>query len=111
MRLSPLDPGSFLPHAGIAVARLWLGEYDAAAHSARQAIELNPRYPMGYAWLIVAECARGDTAAAQAVFQRLAQIIPNFGPDGLAKLFGYFPPALRLKALGALRAGGLVPGQ
>jgi TolB-like protein/class 3 adenylate cyclase/Tfp pilus assembly protein PilF len=111
LRLSPLDPGSFLPHMGIVVARLWLGEYDEAARSARQAIEKNPRYPMAYAWLMVAECARGDTAEAQAQFQRLAEIIPNFGPDGLAKLFEMFPPVLRGKALGALRAGGLVPGE
>jgi adenylate cyclase len=108
LRLSPLDPGSFLPHMGIVVARLWLGEYDEAARSARQAIEKNPRYPMGHAWLIVAESAQGNVDAAQAAFQRLAEIIPNFGPDGLAKLFEMFPPALRGKALGALRGAGLV---
>jgi adenylate cyclase len=111
LRLSPLDPASFLPHMGIVIARLWLGEYDEAARSARQAIEKNPRYPMAYAWLAVAECARGDTAEAQVQVRRLADIIPNFGPDVLAKLFEVFPPALRGKALGVLRAGGLVPGE
>ena len=82
-----------------------------AARSARQAIEKNPRYPMAYAWLAVAECARGDTAEAQVQVRRLADIIPNFGPDVLAKLFEVFPPALRGEALGVLRAGGLVPGE
>jgi hypothetical protein len=63
---------------------------------------------MGHAWLIVAESAQGNVDEAQAAFQRLAEIIPNFGPDGLAKLFEMFPPALRGKALGALRGAGLV---
>jgi adenylate cyclase len=108
LRLSPLDPGSFLPHMGIVVARLWLGEYDDAVRSARQAIEKNPRYPMAYAWLMVTECARGDKAAAQTEFARLAGIIPNFGPPVLTKMFEMFPPALREKALGALGAAGLV---
>jgi TolB-like protein/class 3 adenylate cyclase/Tfp pilus assembly protein PilF len=110
LRLSPLDPGSFLPHMGIVVARLWLGEYDEAARSARHAIEKNPRYPMAYAWLMVAECARGDKATAQTEFGHLAEIIPDFGPPGLAKMFEIFPPVLREKAFEALRAGGFVPG-
>jgi Flp pilus assembly protein TadD len=111
LRLSPLDPGSYLPHLGIVVARFWLGEYDDAARSARQAIEKNPRFPMAYAWLIVVECARGDKAAARTEFERLANIMPNFGASALAKLLEMFPPALREKALEALRAGGLEPAE
>jgi len=48
LRLSPLDPLGYLPHMGIAIARLVLDESGAAVDAARRAIEINPRFPMAY---------------------------------------------------------------
>jgi hypothetical protein len=91
LRLSPLDPLSYLPHMAILIASLWLREYDEAIASGHKAIELAPRYPMGYAWVIVAECERGNLAEAERQARRLAEILPGFTPAMLAKLFEIFP--------------------
>lgn len=64
LRLSPLDPLSHLPRMAILIARLWRPEYDDAVAAGHKAIELAPRYPMGYAWVIVAECERGNAASS-----------------------------------------------
>jgi len=50
---------------------------------------------MSYAWLIVAECARGNTAEAERQMSRLADILPGFGPAMLERLFDFFPDPLR----------------
>ena len=62
---------------------------------------------MSYAFLIVAECKRGNTAEAQVQVQKLAQLVPGFGPGTLAGLFDVFPPPLRAKSLAYLRDAGL----
>jgi TolB-like protein/Tfp pilus assembly protein PilF len=87
LRLSPLDPASYLPQTALLVAHLWLREYDEAALWANKAIELAPRYPMSYAWLIVSECERGNRVEAERQMKRLAGILPDFTPATLIKLF------------------------
>ena len=108
LRLSPLDTSNYLPPMGIAIAHIWLGQYEEAATWAKKATEINPRYPMGYAWWIVAECGRGNRLEAEAQFRRLTQILPDLQPDGLPNLFAYFPPRLRDRVLAALRGAGFV---
>jgi adenylate cyclase len=109
LRLSPLDPLSYLPHMAILIASLWLREYDEAIASGHKAIELAPRYPMGYAWVIVAECERGNLAEAERQARRLAEILPGFTPAMLAKLFEIFPDPVMVKCLSTLRATGMIP--
>jgi len=109
LRLSPLDPHSYLPQMAMLIAHLWRREYDEAVASGRKAIELAPRYPMSYAWLIVAECERGDTAEAERQVKRLAAILPGFTRVTLAKLFEIFPEAAASRCIAALRSAGLIP--
>jgi TolB-like protein/Flp pilus assembly protein TadD len=108
LRLSPLDPTSYLPQMGMVIARLTLGENDDAASWARKAIEINPRYPISHLLLMVAECRRGNRAAAEVQLQQLTAIIPNFGPETLARLFENFPPELRDASLATLRSEGFL---
>jgi len=108
LRLSPLDPANYLPHTAIVIARTGLREYDEAARQARHVIEINPRYPMGYAWLIVAECARGNATEAERQLKRLAEILPGFEPGTLARLFNVYPDPLRANSVAILRNAGLV---
>jgi len=108
LRLSPLDPANYLPHTAIVIARIGLRDYDEAVNQARHVIEINPRYPMGYAWLIVAECARGNAAEAERQLKRLAEILPGFEPANLARLFDVFPNPLRANLVGILQNAGLV---
>jgi hypothetical protein len=107
--LSPLDSAIYLPQMAMVIARIRLRHYDEAVLWARKAIEVNPRYPMSYAWLIVAECARGNAAEAERQVKRLADILPGFEPGTLARLFDVFPDPLRSNSVAMLRDAGLVP--
>jgi TolB-like protein len=110
LRLSPLDPGSFLPQVAIAIAHLGRRQYDEAVAWAGKAIAVNPRYPFGYAFSIVAECARGNAAAAGRLASRLAAVLPTFTPAALATVFDVFPDPLRSDSVAIVRAAGLIPG-
>jgi adenylate cyclase len=110
LRLSPVDPSGYLAVAGVAIARIVLGQYDEAAIAARKVIEMNPRFPMAYAWAIVAECGRDDKQQAQLRLEQLAEVLPGFTSEGLPGLFSMFPPAVRNKALDVMRASGLIVG-
>ena len=110
LRLSPLDPANYLPQTALLIAHLWLHEYDDAAMWAHKAIDLAPRYPMSYAWLIVSECERGNAAEAERQVKRLASVLPDLTPVTLVKLFEIFPEPAASKCIAALRGAGLVPG-
>ena len=108
LRLSPIDPSRFLAWQAIAVARIDLKEYEEAAIAAQKTIDMNPHFPMGYAWAIVAQCGRGDKAQAELQLQRLSKIIPNFTANALPDLFSIFPPIFREKSLDLMRGQGLI---
>jgi tetratricopeptide (TPR) repeat protein len=108
LRLSPLDPASYLPQIAIAIARIGQREYGEALIWAHRAMAENPRYPIGYAFAIVAECARGDTAEAARVVERLAGVLPGLTPTMLAELFDVFPDPLRTNSLAVLKRAGLI---
>jgi adenylate cyclase len=110
LRLSPFDPTRYLPQMAVVIARIGLRQYDDAVAWAQKAIEsAPPRYPMSYAWLIVAECARGNVAEAERQVRRLAEILPGFERGTLARLFDVFPEPLRSNSVAMLRDAGLVP--
>jgi tetratricopeptide (TPR) repeat protein len=110
LRLSPFDSTNYQPQMAVVVASIGLGKFDDAVAWAHKAIEgAPPRYPMSYAWLIVAECARGNVAEAERQMNRLATILPGFEPATLARLFDVFPEPLRSNSLAVLRGAGLVP--
>jgi len=110
LRLSPLDSTNYLPQMAVVIARLGLGQYAEAVAWAHKAIEsAPPRYPMSYAFLIVAECKRGNIAEAERQVRRLAAILPGFEPGTLARLFDVFPEPLRSNSVAVLRDARLVP--
>jgi TolB-like protein/class 3 adenylate cyclase/Flp pilus assembly protein TadD len=108
LRLSPLDPAAYLPQMGIVMARIRQRRYDEASASARKVIEANPRYPMSYIHLAVAECGRGNRAEAERQLGRVAEILPGFKREALPKMFDMFPEPYRSGSLDLLRAAGLV---
>jgi tetratricopeptide (TPR) repeat protein len=111
LRLSPVDPSGYLAYAGITIARIALNEYDEATAAARRMIGMNPRFPMAYAWSIVAECGLGDKTQAETRLRQLAEIIPGFTAQRLPGLFSYFPPAIQDKALDLMHGQGLIAGR
>ena len=108
LRLSPVDPSGYLAFAGILIARIVLNQYDEAAVAARKVIEMNPRFPMAYAWAIVAECGRGDKAQAYLRLRQLAELLPGFTSKGLPGLFSIFPAAIHDKVLDLLRGQAVI---
>ena len=109
LRLSPFDPTRYLAQMAVVIANISLRQYIEAIIWAHRAIESAPRgYPMSYAWLIVAECARGNTAEAERTVKRLAEVLPGFEAGGLAGLFDIFPEPLRSNSIAMLREAGLI---
>jgi adenylate cyclase len=108
LRLSPVDPSGYLAFAGITIAKIAVSEYDEATVAARKIIEMNPRFPMAYAWAIVAECGRGDKPQAEFRLRQLAEVLPGFTGKGLPGLFAMFPPPICGKALDLMRSQGLI---
>ena len=93
----------------VVIACIGLHQYDEAVAWAHKAIEsAPPRYPMSYAWLIVAECARGNIGEAERYVKRLVATLPGFEPGKLAGLFDMFPEPLRSNSVAVLRYAGLV---
>jgi adenylate cyclase len=111
LRLSPLDPMSYLPLIAVAIAHIGRREYREALVWAHKAVAVNPRYPISYAFAIVAECASGHTAEARRELARLAGILPDFTPVMLGKLFDVFPDPLRSESLAIVRQAGLIPAE
>ncbi|HEX2888007.1 adenylate/guanylate cyclase domain-containing protein [Vineibacter terrae] len=112
LRLSPFDPANYLPQMALVVSNIWLDRFDEAVAWAHQAIRTAPpRYPMSYAWLIVAESARGNAAEARSQVENLARLLPGFGPETLARMFDVFPLPVRTKSLAYLQHAGLVPAE
>jgi TolB-like protein/class 3 adenylate cyclase len=108
LRLSPLDPTSFLSQVAMAIAKLALGKNDEAASWARKAIDINPRYPISRIMLMAAECRRGNLDKAEIQFRQLETIIPGFGPATLARMCEVYPPELGRVLLETFRTGGLL---
>jgi adenylate cyclase len=111
LRLSPIDPSGYLAWQAIAIARIALNEYAEAAIAAQNTIDINPHFPMAYAWAIVAECGRGDKTRANFRLRQLGEIVPGFTAEGLPGLFSIFPPAFRQKSLDLMRVQGLIAGR
>jgi TolB-like protein len=110
LRLSPLDPASYLPETALAVAHLILGEYDEALVWAHKAIAANPRYPLSFAFAIVAECQRGNHEEAALLVDRLSAVVPGFTPAVLASLYDVYSDPLRSTSLAVLERAGFIPG-
>ena len=109
LRLSPFDPTRYLAQMAVVIANISLRQYNEAIIWAHRAIESAPRgYPMSYAWLIVAECARGNTVEAERTVKRLAEVLPGFESGGLAGLFDIFPEPLRSNSIAMLREARLI---
>jgi TolB-like protein len=109
LRLSPLDPARYLPETALAVAHVLRSEYDEALVCAHKAIAVNPRYPMGYAFAIVAECLRGNLDEAAQLVNRLSAVMPGFTPATLAALYDVYSDSLKATSLAVLRRAGFIP--
>ncbi len=76
MRLSPLDPLSFLTHAGIAAAHFYAGRYDEASLSAEKAGREKPSSTLGWRYAAASHALAGRKKEAQKAMEQLRKIDP-----------------------------------
>ena len=73
--IDPAEPQAF--HA-LALANLWIGNFDAAAHAAERAVELNPNFAGGYSALGQVRDFAGDHASAVECAERVLKLDPHY---------------------------------
>ena len=76
MRLSPVDPESYRMHAGIAMAHLLAGRFDAASASADQACRNLPSFLLAVGIVAASHALAGRPAEARRAIAQLRQLDP-----------------------------------
>jgi TolB-like protein len=106
-RISPTDPLAFLFEGALAVARLLLGEYEAAATHGAHAIALNPRFSTSFKAQLSALGHLGRSDEAADIRGRLLELEPRFSIDQTLKRLPIRQPRDRDNYIDGLRLGGL----
>jgi transcriptional regulator with AAA-type ATPase domain/TolB-like protein/Tfp pilus assembly protein PilF len=109
LRLSPLDPHIFLPHAFLNLAHYVAGEYEEAARWGRRAREENAQYTANLRILAAALAAAGNTGEAREVARALLAADPAFEVGRFVGAYAIRDPDRRHRLAHQLRLAGL-PG-
>ena len=84
MRFSPLDPEMFRMQAGMALAHLFAGRFDAAASWAEKAHSELPSFLMAVAIIAASHAHAGRSDEAQRAISHLRRLDPTFRISNLA---------------------------
>jgi transcriptional regulator with AAA-type ATPase domain/TolB-like protein len=109
LRLSPLDPHIFLPHAGLALAHYVAGAYDEASRWGRKSREENPGYTANLRLLAASLAAAGQVDDAREAGNALLLADPDFKVEGFVGRYAIRDPGRRARLAQHLRLAGL-PG-
>jgi len=109
LRLSPLDPHIFLPHAYLNLAHYARGEYDEAARWGRRSREENPHYTANLRILAAALAAAGHTDEAHGVARALMAADPAFRVQSFINAYAIRDPDRRERLTQHLLVAGLPP--
>lgn len=106
MRLSPLDPEMYRMQAGIAVAHLFAGRFDAASTWAEKAFRDLPSFLMVVSIIAASHALAGRANEAQRAMHRLRELDPTLRVSNLREWLPIRRPEhLRTFADGLRRAG------
>jgi hypothetical protein len=106
MRLSPLDPELYRMQAGMAVAHLFAGRFDAAVSWAERSLRHFPGFLMAVAVLAASQALADRTDEAQRAIGQLRQLDPTLRISNLKDWFPIRRPKdLETFADGLRRAG------
>jgi TolB-like protein/Tfp pilus assembly protein PilF len=103
--LSPFDSYNFRSHHALAIAHFSRQRYKDAVDAARKALDYNPRFSAGHAYLAAALLRDGRAQEAQSAARDVLLLEPTFTIRGLqgaeleATVFGSFAAAWRELAL------------
>jgi len=81
--LSPFDSYNFRSHHARAIAYFSRRRYKDAVDAARQALDYNPRFSVGHAYLAAALLRDGQAAEAKSAARAVLQLEPTFTIRGL----------------------------
>jgi adenylate cyclase len=106
IRLDPRRPriGAQLNH--LAIGLYFLGEYAAAADSARQAIQSHPYFPLPYRWLAASLGQTGPTEEAAEALARAIAVAPSSFNMYVANRVPWMRPEDHAHMLEGLRKAG-----
>jgi adenylate cyclase len=108
IRLSPLDPFTFLMHGLIGSAYLSAGRYDEASSSAEKALRQKANWGAGAARVAAASYAlAGQLDQARKAIARLREIDPTLRVSDLRHMFPYRRPEDLARYEEGLRKAGL----
>lgn len=107
MRFSPLDPETFRMQAGMALAHLFAGRFDAASSWAEKAYRDLPSFLMVVGIIAASHALAGRTTEAQRAMRHLRQLDPTLRISNLADWLPLRRPADIATFAGGLRHAGL----
>lgn len=107
IRLSPLDPLSYLPYVGLAYAHFAAGRFDDAAIAAGRASQSNPKFTMPHVLHAAALANLGRKEDALAAVGRLCELEPQLTVSTAIRSARYVNPAKNAELGDALRRAGL----
>jgi TolB-like protein len=107
MRLSPLDPETFRMQAGIAMAHLLAGRFDAASSWAEKAFRDLPSFLMVVAVIAASHALAGRSEGAHRAMDRLRQLDPTLRLSNLTDWLPFQRTEDLAIFVGGLRKAGL----
>jgi TolB-like protein/class 3 adenylate cyclase len=107
MRLSPLDPLTFLAEGGIAWAHFFAARYDEMAQWAEKAVQERPTYVQGMRMAAAGYALAGRLEEAQKMMARVRQINPELRISELKNVIGFFGSDDLARYSEGLRKAGL----
>ncbi|HYU12060.1 MAG TPA: adenylate/guanylate cyclase domain-containing protein [Stellaceae bacterium] len=106
LRLSPLDPWSFVACHGMFLGHFQAGRFEQATNAARKSVQHNPGFSISHMFLAAALGKLGQIDEAKAVASRVLALQPGFSiADWCAATDPV--PAIAVPLSDALRAAGL----
>jgi adenylate cyclase len=106
LRLSPLDPSSYVPGGAIALGHFQQGRYEESANAARKAIQANPGFSISHMFFTAPLVKLGRMDEAKAAAARVLALQPGFTTRGFCAAVGIHE-GLGASLSEALRAAGL----
>ena len=91
LRLSPFDAMNFLPNCALACSYFQTGRYAEAVTAARNAIEVNPRFSVPFAYLTAACVRLGRAEEAKVAAEQVLALEPTFTVSGFSVTVGQEP--------------------
>ena len=107
MRLSPLDPLTFLAQGGIAWANFSAARYDEAALWAEKALGERANYVSGMRMAAASYALAGRLEEAQKAMVRIRQILPELRVTNLKNVISFHGPEELARYEEGLRRAGL----